>query len=60
MLAKERNEIISNKNSFMGSILTEGNRLSEEERETFRRPPYWPALNFTNKIKEEQKDGNKL
>lgn len=56
MLAKEHNVIVGNKNSFMGSIVNEGQRLSEEEREAFRRPPYWPALN-AKKNKEEQKDG---
>jgi hypothetical protein len=56
MLAKERNEIAGNKNSFMGSIITEGRQMTEKEREEFRRPPYWPVLN-AKKNKEEQKNG---
>lgn len=57
MLAKERNEIAGNRNSFMGSIVNEGRQMTEKERENFRRPPYWPGLNLTNKNKEEQKNG---
>lgn len=56
MTARERNVCISNKNSFMGSILTEGNRLSEEEREKFRRPPYWPALSTLEKLNKDKEE----